>query len=328
LGILTSLRRQLEKSDYVRRFFDEKSTFSIFVVLFTGLLTVITVTGKMLDGDKYIAKWLASGLTVNATTKLVEFKLWFIPVVLLELCLIVGSGLMVIQTLKVYFTQDDSKKALEDLMSAVRQIRDQGKQTKIKAWESLTATYLINKDFSGNITRTQVLKAVDQPVHFWESLNVVEDEADGASSLAAVNYRVRDLSSNISNIVYLPSENGRRCKKACLFFLPPIQPGERRKFEITYQWPGCFKRMRKNTEDIEFTTTTREVLPLYRLEVYLQDGTGATLECQITGDQHPSQTLTATPYEFQGWKGRGYIYEIKDIPAGSLRLILKAEVKN
>jgi hypothetical protein len=327
MGLSERIRLYLENSPQAQVIF-QKSTPAIFFSLLTGSIAVIGILAKIFSYDKTIALWLSHAVATDPATKAPELKLWFVPVLFFILAIAVGLVLMVIWTIKRHYTEAGEQVALNELMSAVRQIRDQAKQTKIKAWDSLTFIYLINKDFSGSQTRVAVMKAVDQPVHFWESINAVEDEADPVESLSAVNYRVRDLSSPLRNIVYLPSENYKRIKKACLFFLPPIQPGESRRFEISFQWPGMFKRLRKNAEDVEFTTTTREVLSLYRVEVYLQEGTGLALHCTITGDQYPNQTLTAAPCQVNGWRGNGYIYEVKDIPAGNLHLILKAQLKN
>jgi hypothetical protein len=243
--------------------------------------------------------------------------------------LVASLILMIAWSIKRYFATTKDQAALEEIMSAVRRIRDQAKQPKIKAWDSLKFVYLVNKDFSGSLKRVSVMKSIDAPVHFWESINTVEDDAQPAASLAEVNYRVQDLSGGSSNIVYLPSENAKRIKKACLFFLPPIQPGEKRMFEISFEWPGLFKRLKKSGEDFEFKSLTRDVLSLYQLEIYLQEGSGYRLECEITGDQYTQQKLEPIPNyaSANGWRGHGYIYEVRDVPAGPLRFVLQAKVK-
>ena len=321
------IKRLIEKSGLPKKI-EEKSTLGLFFAILTGIVVLGGFVGKIFDLDKPIALFLSHAIVVDATTKAPELKLWFVPILLLALLISASLILMVIWTVKNHFYQTKDQNALEELMGAVRQIRDQAKQTKIKAWESLTFIYLINKDFSGSQSRISVMKAVDLPVHFWESVNNAEDEADSVRSLAEVNYKVRDLSSPQNNIVYLPSENGQRCKKACLFFLPPIQPGQSRKFEISFQWPGLFRRLKKTSEDFEFTTSTREILSLYRVEIYLQEGTGSSLDCEITGDQHASQSLRAEKYESNGWSGYGFVYQVTDLPAGNLRLVLKAKLKS
>jgi hypothetical protein len=321
------IRGLIEKATQSKQV-EEKSTIGLFFWLLGGLVAAIALIGKILDLDKPIALWLSHAITTNGTTREPELKLWFVPFIFLGLLIVVGFALMVIWTIKNHYYKTDDKVALDEMMSAVRKIRDQTKQTRVKFWDSLIFVYLINKDFSGSLNRISVMKSVDTPVHFWESVNTAEDEADAADSLATLNYQVKDLSSPQSNIVYLPSENTKRCKRACLFFLPPIQPGESRKFEISFQWPGLFKRLKKNSEDFEFRTTTKESLSLYRIEVYLQEGTKSALECEITGDQHPDQTLVSSKYEMNGWRGHGYTYEVRNVPAGDLRLILKTKLKD
>lgn len=327
MGIAEPIKRLFEKSDQVR-IFEERSTVGIFLWLLAGTVSVIGIVGKILDLDKPIALWLSHALTTDQATKAPALKLWFVPFIFLALFVVVALILMIIWTVKSKYVQTGDQIALNEIMGSVRKIRDQAAQTKRKAWESVTFVYLINKDFSGSLTLISVIKSVDLPVHFWESVTAAEDDADSANSLAAINYRVRDLSSTQSNIVYLPSENAKRSKSACLFFLPPIQPGESRKFEISYQWPGLFRKLKNDSEEFEFTSSTRDVLSVYRLELYLQEGTRGALDCEISGDQHTTQTLTEAKHEANGWRGHGYVYEVKDIPAGELSLVLKAKLKN
>jgi hypothetical protein len=324
-----AIRRWFEDSDFLKKV-NEKSTLGAFLLILTGLVAMVGLVGKILDEDKSIALWLSHAISTNPITKSPELKPTFIPFVFLALFITSGFLLLIIWTVQHNYAQTNDQVALNEIMGSVRQIRDQGKQTKIKAWDQITIRYLINKDLSGSQTKTSVIKSIDLPVHYWESINSVEDEADPADSLAAINFRVIDISSpaNNSNIVYLPTENGKRSKKACLFFLPPIQPGENRKFESSFQWKGMFKRLKTTSEDVEFSTDTREILPDYRFEIYLEEGSGKRLDCQITGDRYASEKLAASSYSVNGWKGTGYVYTVTNIPAGSLRFVLRAELKS
>lgn len=319
--------RKLLAIPKVKSYIEENTSIGIFFAAVTGTVSVIGVAGKILDMDKSLAGVMSHAVTVNATTKAPELRLWFIPIVLLIVAIAASLLFLVIWLITQHFSQSKDQLALQQFMSAVRQIRDQGKQTTIKAWDSLTFVYLIDKDLSGTLTRTSVMKAVDAPVHFCEIVHEVEDEADGADSLASVDYRVRDLESPASNIAYLASENNLRKKKACMFFLPPIPVGESRKFEITYRWPGMFKRLKHNTEDVAFTSTTRDTLRQYRLEVYLQEDCGGRLDCSITGNIHLQQSLQPASYQVNGWNGQGYIYEVGNIPPGDVRLVLRVQLK-
>jgi hypothetical protein len=329
MEISGAIRRWFEESDFLKKL-NEKSTFGAFLVILGGFVAIVSLVGKILDEDKSIALWLSHAISADPVTKLPELRPAFIPVVFLALFITSGFLLLIIWTVQRHYAPTNEQAALNEIMGSVRQIRDQGQQTKIKAWDQITIRYLINKDFSGSQTKTSVMKAIDVPVHYWETLNSVEDEADPADSLASINFQVIDISSpaNSSNIVYLPTENAKRSKKACLFFLPPIQPGENRAFESSFQWKGMFKRLKTTSEDVEFSTDTREILPDYRFEIYLQEGSGKRLHCQITGDRYASEKLAASSYSNHGWKGAGYVYTVTDVPAGSLRFVLRVELKS
>ena len=235
--------------------------------------------------------------------------------------------LLLLYTVTRRYARTKDQAALDDVMGAVRRIRDQTKHAKkIKAWKSISFTYLIHKDLSGTVRQTAVMKAIEFPVHFWEHQITAEDEADDADSLAALNYTVEDSGSPAADIVYLPAENGRKSKRACLFFLPQLEAGDARQFQVSYEWPRLFKRLKTSEEDFDYETYSVEDVACYRLEVYLQQGAGGVLQCEITGDQHKEQTLIPGTHNENGWKGTGYIYEVKNIPAGDIHLVLRTRL--
>jgi hypothetical protein len=326
MGVFESLSKKLEDSQILKTI-NEKTTFGLFMAILTGLVGAVGLVGKILDADKRIALWLSKAIALDPSTKAPVLKAWFVPFVFLGIAIASGFLLLIIVTVQRHFAKTDDQIALEEMMGSVRQIRDQGKQTKIKAWKTITLRYLIDKDLSGSLTKISEIQAVDVPVHYWESVNSVEDEADPADSLATIGYRVVDLSSPANSIVYLPSENGRRSKRACLFFLPPIQPGETRKFETFFKWKGMFLRLKKVPEDISFSTNTRDSLPAFRLEVYLEQGSGKSLDCQITSSRYAGDGLTAGTYAVNGWNGSGWVYQATNVPAGSLQFTLRAKLK-
>jgi hypothetical protein len=89
-----------------------------------------------------------------------------------------------------------------------------------------------------------------------------------------------------------------------------------------------FKGLKKDSEDFEYAVIASDALRLYRLEVYLQDGAGGRLEGRITGATCPGQVLTEGSYKSNGWSGHGFVYEVKDIPAGPQNLTLRTQIKN
>jgi hypothetical protein len=235
---------------------------------------------------------------------------------------------LVVITIRRQYVPSDEAIAFEGLMASVRQIVNQGKQADaIKAWDSVTIRYLIKKDLSGSVVRESVVRAVNGTLHFWENVITASDEAEPVSSLATIQYSVRDKTGSPNAIVHLPSENQGRRKTACLFFLPPVSQGGSRRFEISFHWPGLFRRLRYAAEEFEFKSNTRGPLRLYRIEVYLEDSFGKSLLCENTGPSHRGETLVASEFaDATGWKGRGYVYEARDVPAGDAHFILKVDL--
>lgn len=312
----------------VKAFFEDQSVFGSLVKIVGGITLVLGFLGKIFALDKTLAGWLSSALKTDATTHAPEFKTWFYPILVLMVLSWASLVLLALWTLLRRYTRTKDQIALDDIMGAVRQIRDQGKQQSgIKAWESVHILYLINKDFSGSVTTRRIAKAIDAPVHFLESVTSAEDEADPVMSLADIKFRVRSLSAcSTDEVVYLPSENELRVKRACLFFLPPIAAGATREYETYFEWPGLFKKLKNNSEDFEFHSQTRDVLANFTIEVYLQEGASGSLDCKITGSQHPTQDLKPQKYQAPQWSGSGFIYNVTRIPAGDVQLALRIKV--
>jgi hypothetical protein len=314
----------------VKNFFEGKSVFTILAAIIGGITTIIAVVGKVLSADKYLAHWIESSLD-NIGKDNVGFKPGFELVLFLVLLSWATLVWLAVWSFLRRFQESKEQRALDEFMSAVRLIRDQTKNNSgIKAWESIHFIYLINKDFSGSLTRVNEVKAVDEDLHFIETSSTVEDEADAADSLASVKFRVESQSANpIDNVVYLPSENQQRMKKACIFFLPPIKSGTSRKYKTFYEWPGMFRKLKKrSTEDFEFNTHTKLPLTEYTTEVYLEEGAGGTLECEIAGGIFPTQSLIPSSSTLGAWRGRGHIYKVTDIPAGEVHLVLRVSIRN
>ena len=312
----------------VKRFFEGKTFIGVLVSGVTVMTAVIGFIGKLLSVNAIVANWLSDAVKKNPATQAIELKP-ITQVVLVGIILSWGVLIaLVVWVVTRRFTRTKDQKSLDEIMSSVRQIIAQGKQDgPVKTWTSIHDVYLIGKDFSGIMTRTATVKTVGERLHFFEHKTESEAEADAAESLAALQYRVRDLSGGKNNIVYLPSENEPLRKKACLFFLPPMEKEESRSFEITYEWPGMFKLASK-PEDISFRTEILETMSVFRMEIYLQDGVAGRLDCSVTGKRYNNERLQPLKYSMNGWRGAGFKYEATDIPPGNLDVTLRVEVKN
>jgi hypothetical protein len=276
-----------------------------------------------------LAHWLENSLN-NIGKDNVAFKPGFDIVLFLVLLSWATLVWLALWSFLRQFQESKEQRALNELMGAVRLIRDQTKiNSGIKAWESVQFIYLINKDFSGSLTRSNQVMAVDEDLHFIETSSTVEDEADPADSLASVKFRVESQSPDpTDNVVYLPSENQQRMKKACIFFLPPIKAGGSRKYKTSYEWPGMFRKLKKrSTEDFEFNSHTKLPMREFITEVYLEEGTGGMVECEIVGGVYPTQSLTLNTNAFGAWRGRGYTYKVTNIPAGEVHLVLRVTIR-
>src|SRR4051794_7034991 len=170
----------------VKKFFEGKSVFAILFAIVGGITAIIALVGKVLTADKYLAHWIAGSLN-NIGKENVEFKPSFDIVLLLVLLSWAVLIWLALWSFLRRFQESKEQRALNEFMSAVRLIRDQTKQDSgIKAWESIHFVYLINKDFSGSLTRVNQVKAVGEDLHFIQTSSKVEDEADPADSLASV----------------------------------------------------------------------------------------------------------------------------------------------
>jgi len=323
-----------------------KSTWKIFTAVCTALVGAIGALLKIPDINRTLAVWLNAAIYTDPNSHQYALHPWFVPFEVLALAMAAGLLLLSISAIRQHFVSagdagllereelrkalNTEKNATESMMSAVKEIRNQAKKVNAPhALDSLTLRYFINKDLSGTHFRQVVIRGVNDPILFWESRIFASDEADSVDSLSAIHFSVRDLSVPPHKIVYLPTENQARIKRACLFFLPLIQPGESRTFEVSYQWPGLFNRLNSTPEDFEYEELTSEPIPFFRLEFYLQEGQGRRLHCEVNGPPHDNMVFGANEYQDpSGWKGFGYVYEIRNVPAGQGKFGLRIELKD
>ena len=324
-----SLMDRIAAKPSVRKFFEGKTFIGVLIAGVAIVTGAITVLGEISSADKQVARWLSNAVKRDPVSQALELKP--VPEVVLAGIILSWAVLiaLVVWAATRRFTRTKEQKSLDEMMGSVRQIIAQGKQDDpIKTWISVHDVYLIGKDFSGTFTRTAIVKTVGQRLHFFEHRIETAVNADAAESLAAIRYKVRDLGNQKNNIVYLPSENEPFRKKACLFFLPPVEQGETRKFEISYEWPGMFNRLKTKADDIGFIAKTLEIMSVFRTEVYLHDDAPGKLKCTITGKRYDNQSLEGKEYSVNGWRGAGFVYETKEVPAGDLDFTLKIEMNS
>src|SRR5579863_13700 len=326
--------------------FFKKPTAKIVGYVITGVTALATGLGYLLNVDKYLASFLVRAVALDPVTKTAHLKPWFVPVVLLLAAIVFGLVLIAILLIKSRYelgrtqaTLAATEKSLaerpadiiEDLMGAVRRIRDQSKEAPgaVKTFDAIHFLYLVDRDLTASVTKTFHVRAVGKPLHFWAIEFTAQQEADPAESFPAIGFRVRDVGGIAGqDVVFLPTVNELRRKGVCVFFLPPIEPGDIRKIEIFYSWKGYLKRLERLPEDIGLTTKVKERGGSCTMQLYLQEGSQGTLECAITGPRYPNDSLQPGQYDTaDGWHGGGFTYSASNLPGGDLAFNIQAKLR-
>ena len=184
--------------------------------------------------------------------------------------------------------------------------KDSGKG-KSKSFRYVRLAYHVLKDFSAEVHRRYAIRAGDTHLHLWIPSLDASGDAEPAADFADIQFRLigRDINAET---VYLPSTNDRFHKSPCIFFLPPIPPGEEREFEIVYLWPGMVRGMQRfNWEDFSFSFGRTAAIEEFEFEVYLEDGTGGTLSnCKQIGVNLPGHKIASATND-RGWPRYRYL---------------------
>ncbi len=153
-----------------------------------------------------------------------------------------------------------------------RQMFPAGLNAKGKSFRSARISYQVSRNFDAEVHRRYVIRAGDVPLHFWVSSIAASGDSEPRATFSDIEYQ---LIGRGSEAVYLPAENDRFNKSACIFFLPAIQPGEEREIEVVYRWPGLLLGLQRNGwEDFTFSFRSAEAIEDFELEIFLEDGSG------------------------------------------------------
>ena len=185
-----------------------------------------------------------------------------------------------------------------------------------KIFEEVHIVYHISKSFDADVLKRFVLRAGSEPLHFWQDGFSCSENAGPAEMFTDINFRLTSKTPDF-DVAYLPTRDEPHAKSACIFFLPRIEPGQAREIEISFQWKGFFVNLfREGLEEISGKIRTGGTVKLYCLEVYLEPGTGGTIECEETGLRLPDMKLESA-VSYRGWPGCKY--SAKNIPAELLQ---------
>jgi hypothetical protein len=186
-----------------------------------------------------------------------------------------------------------------------RQMFPSSKGAKGKTICSARVSYHINKNFDAEVHRRYVIRAGEIPLHFWQNSFSASGDADPIATFTDLGFQLISRDPG-KDVVYLPSENDGYNKAASIFFMPFIEQGHEREFEVVYRWPGLFRRLEKiGWEDFTFSFRSEGPMENFELEVFLEDGTGGHLNCKEIGVILPDKTLSAIKND-RGWHGWSY----------------------
>lgn len=214
------------------------------------------------------------------------------------------------------------------VVDAASRIRDQffpaGVAGGGKNVDAVYLTYMISKNMDAEVRRRYVMRAGEAPLHFWQSKITVSSDAAPIESLADLNYRLISHDTG-KDVVYLPTLNELHSKAVCTFFLPRVDPRTTRDFEAIYRWPGMFMPLKTQGWDkISLKVRNPEALKIFRLEVFLEPGSGGSLTCSEMGILLSNKTLEAVR-SAEGWLG--WRYSGTDIPAEDLENPISLKVE-
>jgi hypothetical protein len=312
---------------------DGKSVAAVTIFAVGLGFGLIELLDQMLKGSEFLDKLVHAGVYINKDEP--EPHLWF----RLLLGLLLGGILILVvlffharlnrKTVNESLQKSNdllqasckrSQTCISGMMDAAARIRAQ--QTPdashtIKTFETVRILYRIQKDFTTDVVREYRIKAADKPLHFWENSLTPSDHASPVEYLTDIGFRIVDITipGKSAPVTYLQTENQPRIKRVCVYFLPRLEPTQpARDLQIFCKWPGYFMEM-KNTgrETLISRFKSADTTKSVRIELYLQDGSGGNLDCEVVNKMHTHSIRPAQDTQ-TGWNG--YVYEATNIPEG------------
>jgi uncharacterized membrane protein len=325
----------LELEDLSEKFtsLGEKTVIAATVFAFALLLALIEYLDIVFKGSEFLGKLIRAGIYFPKKDE-PEPHLWF--TLLLAFLVVAIFTLAVLwlhakmnrkaeKALQISYnslqkSHERAQVCLTGMMDAATHIRAQ--QTPdasriIKTFDKVRMIYRISKDFSAEIVREYTIRAVGQPVHFWQSSVTPSGDANPMEYLNDIRFRILDVTTptNPTPVTYLQTENQLRHKSFCIYFLPRLEPNQpARTLQVFYVWPGYFlEAKKKKRELLEASLKSADITQSVRIEIYLEEGSGGALGCEVLSLY--AHTLTPSQDTQTGWKG--YAYEATNLAAGS-----------
>jgi len=101
----------------------------------------------------------------------------------------------------------------------------------------LSGRYYVAPGGDLRVEKEVVLKAVDEPVHFWRFYIEGDERTKPAEDFADITFKATSIDEG-TDVVVFPIEDKARKKNVVIWFLPQIEPHTERRIKIGYQWPG------------------------------------------------------------------------------------------
>jgi hypothetical protein len=298
----------------------------------TLCLAAIELLDQFLKGSELLGKLIHAGIYVQNNQP--EPRLWFVillgflSVAVVTLTVLLIHAKLNRKTEKALQQSYDSiekshhraQACITGMMDAASHIRAQQAPDAshvIKTFERVRLVYRISKDFSAEILRDYTIRAADQPLNFWQIVITPSGYAKPMEYLNDINFRIRDITTPGSPIpvTYLQTENQPLQKSVCVYFLPQLEPQQRRTLQIYCKWPGYFLEIKNKTREmLEYSCNSADTTQSVRIEIYLEDGSGGTLSCEVLNRLHKH---TMNPAEDPDTAWKGYVYEATNLAAGT-----------
>jgi hypothetical protein len=104
------------------------------------------------------------------------------------------------------------------------------------------ATEKVTVELGGDtlVERDYTLEAGTEPAEHWKMQIFADKSAAPVAWLREIDFTLTENAPADldKKIVYVPIRNEDHVKEVCIFFIPPIQPGETRRFRVSYFWRG------------------------------------------------------------------------------------------
>ena len=168
----------------------------------------------------------------------------------------------------------------------------------------------IGENGDATLTVTSHIRASDRPLHFWNVFIDAEPEANAATFLDDIGFKVWENDGDVDRVAYLVTRDESREKKAAVFFLPHIAVGEAAR-RITYEvhWPGLMaKLVNSGEEDYHLMLDSHGRVGKLALEVYASPRLTKKLDLIMTkvSAAIPGESLLPGRLPKVNWKGWKY----------------------